>query len=412
MNDFHWNHRHRFYLLILRGLFLALFSALAAWLAVKAPHQVSESALAMLLGGWAVASLPLLPARASDGRNSPLPHLLLDAMALSALLYFTGGYANPLVSLYLFPVLIAGLTLPPHRAWIVGGLVIAGYSWLIPFHRPLPVLHESTQGFHLHLLGMWLTFVMTVIMLLTVVVRMSEERRRREAQMSTLRQGAIRDRNMLALGAQAASDAHELGTPINSLMLLLDQWRPDELDNDARARISHMREQLMHCRDVLARLSRRANALCAPHAAALSAEEMLGNAVHQWCNLHPDLCVHTEIRGETSHAAPDTLLEQAVFILLDNAVEAGANHAWVRLEGSEAILRLTVEDDGPGFDASLLRHAAASPMSTRGSGKGLGLYLLRYLTEYIHGSFILGNRENGGARIQLEYPREETICAH
>lgn len=404
MMDVALDRRRRAQLLIVRGLFLALFSLLAAWLAAH-DARAPQRAIAGLLLAWGLASLPLLPASRLGKLPAPaLGHLLLDALMLFLLLYCTGGYANPLVSLFLFPVLIAGLTLPARRAWIVGGAVILAYSLLVPFHHPLPMMQGMARGFHLHLLGMWLTFVMTVVMLLTVVVRMSEERRLREAQMAELRQRALRDRDMLALGAQAASDAHELGTPVNSLMLLLDQWPADALDEMGRERVARMREQLTHCRDVLARLADRARNLCEGGNVRPSASAAVRDAVHQWRNLHPSLPV--ELSGaESARPAPaGTLLEQAVFILLDNALEAGASHAWVRLDDVDSSPRLSVEDDGPGFDDSILARSGRTPLTTREDGKGLGLYLLRYLAEHAGGNLKLENRPEGGARVILDFP--------
>lgn len=397
------NKRRRLQLLAVRGLFLASFSLLAFWLAGRGGNP-PVTRIGVLLACWIVASLPLVPIRRfSRLRANALSHLLLDSWMLAALLYLTGGYANPLVSLFLFPVLIGGLTLPPRQAWLVGGLIICAYTLLIPFHQPLPLMHDMARGFHLHLIGMWLTFVMTVLMLLTVVVRMSEERRLHEAQLATLRQNAMRDRNMLSLGAQAASDAHELGTPVNALMLLLDQWdsEAERLTSEQRDRIDQMKKQLARCRNVLSRLAERANALCAAETAPESAPAMTSQAVKQWRNLHPDLSVDIEIKGPQCSAPAGLLLEQAIFILLDNALEAGARHACVRLDTQKGFLRLDVKDDGPGFPSQVLEGKARSPLSDKNGGKGLGLYLLRYLTEHAGGVFAMENPTGGGARISL-----------
>jgi len=47
-------------------------------------------------------------------------HLAVDIIALTSVLYFTGGSTNPFVSLYLVPISLAATSLPTAYAWLVG----------------------------------------------------------------------------------------------------------------------------------------------------------------------------------------------------------------------------------------------------------------------------------------------------
>ena len=56
--------------------------------------------------------------------------LLVDVCALSSLLYLSGGSTNPLVSLYLLPLVVAATTMPGRYAWAMAALTAACYTLL------------------------------------------------------------------------------------------------------------------------------------------------------------------------------------------------------------------------------------------------------------------------------------------
>ncbi|MGA9394874.1 MAG: hypothetical protein WBV56_05960, partial [Azonexus sp.] len=90
--------------------------------------------------------------------------ILVDIATLSALVFFSGGATNPLVSLLLPPVAIAALTLPVRCVLAVGLAAVAAYSALMVFYVPLP-LSDASRATRLHLLGMWLTFAVSALMI-------------------------------------------------------------------------------------------------------------------------------------------------------------------------------------------------------------------------------------------------------
>lgn len=415
-----WNHDSIYLaqMFAVRGFMLVAFILFVVFELQSGEKNLIHLALAGFMVLWgAVSCLLLRTRRKATSPDWLIWHILTDVLMLTMLLYVSGGYTNPLISLYLFPVLIAGLMLPRRSAWLIGAIIIVTYTLLLKFYVPVSLFgsgHTASAGFHMHLVGMWLTFALSVLMIVSVVVRMADQRRRHERQLSEFRQRAIRDRNMLALGAQAASDAHELGTPVNSLLLLLDQWDTTKLDERDLCRIEKMRQQLSHCRHVLNRLSQRANALCTPTESLIHVDDIVREAVQQWCNLHPDLTVRTKIQeGKAPITSPDPLLEQAIFLLLDNAREAGANSAIVQLSWTDEMFHLRICDNGPGFDTSLLSQIGMSPVTDKSEGRGIGLYMLCYMMDNMGGRFTAFNDREGGACVELAYPMgEETKWAN
>jgi signal transduction histidine kinase len=117
--------------------------------------------------------------------------------------------------------------------------------------------------------------------------------------------------------------------------------------------------------------------------------------------------------------ADDTLLRQAVGNLLRNAGEALRDAASrdpvvvLRgvLEKDRALLRLEVEDNGPGIPAEHLTHVFTPFFTTRDGGTGLGLPLVQKVAALHLGMVEAGTRPGGGARIVLTLPLRPDAAA-
>lgn len=99
-------------------------------------------------------------------------------------------------------------------------------------------------------------------------------------------------------------------------------------------------------------------------------------------------------------------IEQALINLLKNAHEAGGDPSDVELSittrGRD--LRIEVRDRGTGMTDSVLAQALLPFYSTKRSGTGLGLALVREIAEAHNGRVQLGNREGGGLVVTLILP--------
>jgi two-component system, OmpR family, sensor kinase len=108
--------------------------------------------------------------------------------------------------------------------------------------------------------------------------------------------------------------------------------------------------------------------------------------------------------------ADATLLSRALLVLLDNAKKHGGHAIRVSSLRAGRELRITVEDDGPGFDPSDLPQAFNAFARGRGQapdekrGVGLGLYLVRRIAEAHGGRAFAENRAEGGARVGFTLP--------
>ena len=70
---------------------------------------------------------------------------------------------------------------------------------------------------------------------------------------------------------------------------------------------------------------------------------------------------------------------------------------------SQGIVRLTVQDDGDGFDAAIIDRVFEPYVTTKLKGSGLGMAIVNNIIEQHDGRIFVGNIEPHGAIITIEF---------
>jgi two-component system sensor histidine kinase RegB len=332
--------------------------------------------------------------------------LCVDLVALAILLYLSGGAANPLISFLLVPVAVAALSLPGRLTAIVALLAIAIYSLLMWAYLPLSV-GDAERAARLHLAGMWLTFVVSASMIAWFVARMTASIRERDRNLAAAREQALRDERMVALGALAAGAAHELGTPLATMAVVVGELEREScLDAGARADLALVREQIALCKGIISNMAARSGALRPEQIEAQDAVEWVRGVRARWQAMRPRANSRVTVTGGSG--APripgEATLEQALANLLNNAADAGDADIDIQLGWDDATLRIAVTDAGPGFPAEVLQGAGQGPLTSRKGGAGIGLLLAFSAIERLGGRIVLANLQGRGASASIELP--------
>lgn len=335
--------------------------------------------------------------------------LLFDIAVLSALLFFSGGATNPLISLLLPPVAIAALTLSAGCVVAIGAVAVIAYSLLLLVYVPLP-MPDATRATQLHLIGMWLTFAVSAAMIAWFVVRMTRLIRQRDAELAAAREQVLRDERVLAMGTLAAGAAHELGTPLATMSLLAGELAADPgLSPDAREDVALLRRQIAACKEIITGLSRRAGAERLENPPLQPVDRWLDSLRQQWHAVRPQAASRLVVGsdGAAPEIVADPRLEQALLNLLNNAANATAQPLEIRLSWCSTRIGIDIRDRGPGFPPAVLATAGLQQQPAHAGGSGIGLLLTRAAIEQLGGSLSLSNPDDGGALARIELPRHQ-----
>lgn len=370
-------------MLVLLGL-LTLFN-LACWLRVRRASAIHE---AELFAG-----------------------LLVDVVILSGQLYCAGGITNPFIFLYLLQVVVGAVLLQRGYAWGIVGLTSLCFIALTIRHRPLVLPHE--QGSELsvdYIGGLLICFVLNAALLVTFVHRIGSNLRRRDARLAALRQRAAEEEHILRMGLLASGAAHELGTPLATLSVILGDWArmaPFAAEPELREEIEEMQAQVGRCKAIVTSILMSAGESRGEAPVLTTLHAFLDQLVGQWQRTRPGIDLHYERHvAQDVPIISDTALKQMIFNLLDNAADA-APQALLRclVEVEDGQLQLLVQDCGPGFAPAMLERFGKPYQSSKGRpGGGLGLFLSVNVARTLGGHISARNRAQGGAEVLITLP--------
>jgi two-component system, sensor histidine kinase RegB len=356
-------------------------------------------------------------------------YLAIDVLQLTALLYLTGGIANPFALMFIAPVVIAASTLNLGNTMILGAIALGAASIIAVVHQPLPwggsqpvVLPPLYQG------GLWASLVLGIGFTSVYAWRIASEGARMSAGLAATQLALAREQRLSTIGALATAAAHELGSPLGTIAIVaheLERALPVGSPEAQDARL--LRSQAERCRMILMKLAR-------------PDEPMLGDTARlPICALLDDIA--DEYRDEEleiviSAAPADRDVPQpqvwrvpellhGLGNIIENAADFARSRVRIEASWSPSALKVTVEDDGPGFAPDIFErigepyitsrpgdHAVGDteidpPAAKLGKheGMGLGFFIAKTLLEQTGGTVKALNPPGGGARVSVSWPR-------
>ncbi len=336
--------------------------------------------------------------------------LLVDVGMLTAQLYLSGGATNPFVFLYLLQVILGAVLLESWSTWTMVGITTACFGGLALFSEPLAPPRAYDQGlFSPYVLGVLICFALIAALLVVFITRISRNLRGRDARLADLRQRAAEEEHIVRMGLLASGAAHELGTPLATLAVILGDWRrlphftsdPELLDE-----VTEMQAQVQRCKTILTGILLSAGEARGENSEETTVSTFLDDLVEEWRATRAATSFAYENRfGHDLPMVSDSALKQMICNVLDNALEASPQ--WVGLSAAHDgdALTLTVTDVGSGFAPEMLAQFGKPYQSSKGRpGGGLGLFLVVNVARTLGGSVTARNRPEGGAVVTLTLP--------
>jgi two-component system sensor histidine kinase RegB len=378
------------------------------WLATVA-QLVLLAAAALLLDvtvQWAGVAAVLLLELMSNGVGEALRRaqatrpvalralMAADVVLFTALLYFTGGPANPFSFLYLVYIALGAVVLDVRWSWALAALALAllGVIYLVV---PADAEHHHHA---LHLKGMWVALAVASVFIVYFVSRVSSALVERERQLEQARR-------LASLATLATGAAHELSTPLSTIAVVAKELER-RLDSEAeRQDASLVRAEVERCRTILSRLAVDVGVTQGEPLVELDAKGWAAQAVDEL-----DAAQAVRIEGEDGLKlfGPRRALVQALKSVVDNGLKASPKDKPLTLAVARrgAAVELKVSDAGAGIRDELLPHVGEPFFTTRapGTGMGLGVFLARAVVEQAGGSMHIASRPSAGTTVTLRLP--------
>lgn len=350
--------------------------------------------------------------------------LAYDIVQLAALLHFTGGIQNPFAVLMIAPVALSAGSLPVRSTVLLGTVALLSAILLLDGYHPLPWY----EGLRLELprvykLGIFAALAAAAVFMAMYTWRLSKEARQMSAALAATDMVLASEQRLHALDGLAAAAAHELGTPLSTIVLVAKELE-HEFGPDSKYRddLQLLHSQAQRCRQILQKLTKRPDDQDPMHA-SVSVREIIeeSSAPHRVGGKR--VIVTASALAGTEAAAreePVGLRRPGVIYglgnIIENAVDFAASEVEIDARWNDSKVVVTISDDGPGFAPEVMDTIGEPYISTRRfqdkgakahSGLGLGFFIAKTLLERSGATVTFSNRPapRTGAVIQVAWPR-------
>ncbi len=383
-------------------LLTIVIAELAMGVRLPVPLMLIVPAALVLLN---LASLPLLRRREGVANTELFLALLFDVAALTLQLYLSGGATNPFISLFLLQVVLGVVLLETWSSWAIVALTTLCVAGLTFAYRPLD-LPPRYDPYALHIAGAWVAFALVGTLLVAFVTRIARNLRARDAHLADLRQHAAEEDHIVRMGLLASGAAHELGTPLASLAVILSDWRRMPAlaaDPELMQEIAEMQAEVGRCKAIVTGILRSAGETRGEAPVPTTIGRFLDDIAEGWQAARGLPLARDDRFGPDVAIVADPALRQVIWTALDNAAEVSPHAIGFASSREGDALAIRVSDHGPGFPAEILDRLGKPYVSTKGAGRGLGLFLVVNVLRKLGGRVEARNSADG-ATVTMTLP--------
>jgi two-component system sensor histidine kinase RegB len=251
--------------------------------------------------------------------------------------------------------------------------------------------------------------VLDAALLVVFITRIHRNLRARDARLADLRQRAVQEDNIIRMGLLASGAAHELGTPLSTVSVILGDWRRMPMvsgNAEVLEELDEMQVQIRRCKEIVSGVLLSAGDARGESASETTIRTFLDQLVSEWRVSRSAAHLTYDYQfGDDVRIVSDTAIKQMIHNVLDNALESSPDWVGFLARRKDERLELVVTDLGPGFAPAMLADLGKPHQSTKPrAGAGLGLFLVTNVSRLLRGSVSARNRPEGGAEVTLSLP--------
>jgi signal transduction histidine kinase len=345
-------------------------------------------------------------------RNSSNIHILLDLVALTALLHFTGGIENPFIVIYVLHIILASIALHYRVVYIVATAAIVMVSLLVGLEYAEVIPHVNLAGFADPILYQEASYILAVLVALAAILygttymatAISGELRKRQRQVVQLREQLLEEkmgeleqasREVIKLEEEKSRflrflsiAAHDLKAPLTAiqgfLWVMLGGYAGELADKQRNMmeRSSRRINELLNLISDLLDIPRIETGQIVPEMKEISLRQVIRNCLEGQRDLAKEKGI--KIKVELPQTVPkirgsSPRLQQVITNLIDNAVTyTPEGTVTLRVEEKNNEIQVEVIDTGIGIPPEDMPQVfddffRASNVEVKGTGLGLSI---------------------------------------
>lgn len=242
--------------------------------------------------------------------------------------------------------------------------------------------------------------------------RLAERVNMMAKDLRTSMENMVQQEKMATLGRMSSCISHEIGSPLNSILIDAHAAMAASGDNEAREALESIIKQTKRMRDIVRNLLDYARSP-SREMEEVDIAETLGQALMIMAHgiRKSNIKIERDIPSDLPRVmGVSNMLEQVFVNIVDNAIDAtedneGERRLWISaaLDGEAGAIEMRFADNGRGL-AKDVAGSIFEPFQTdkpEGQGTGLGLAICRQIMLSMDGDIRAGNLDDKGAEILL-----------
>lgn len=331
--------------------------------------------------------------------------LCFDILQISILISFNGGYTNPFIFIILAPIAIAASYLTLERILVILSLALVSFALIFNFFIDLPETVRPNISIY-YSLGIMISLFISSIFLVFYLYYFSLNYKSTQKAYELASKQLQDEKELLKVGGLAAAAVHELGTPLNTINLIVGDFDQDrDLKKKYRDDIDTLKVELDRCKAILKELSTNPESKeISNEISNMSLDAYVQSLSEQFKSnyrvINIDYRSDDNSKNINIQITPE--LNIAMNNIIKNAISFAEKEILIISEAEEGQYRIKIRDDGPGFNKKFLANFGKPFYSSRpekGVNMGLGLFITKQMIENLNGEILVQN--NNGAEVTL-----------
>ena len=330
--------------------------------------------------------------------------LLFDTIQLGFLLFLTGGIINPFSILILAPIITSASYLPALLTVILSLISIIIIIILNFYFIPLE-LDTTFILPEIYNLGLVTSLIITLVFIGIYAYIFASSSRKLSNALSISKLQILNQKKISEIGSLSAATAHELGTPLNTIFLIINDLLKDKnLNKDPNVikDIVLLKSQADRCKQILQKLSQNPLKLKDKFLDKVKISDLIKinfdkfnidkklNIIEQYKNTEPEIIYKDEIM-------------YALGNIIQNSIFYSDNVVTVELKYLKDYIIIKISDDGKGFTKDVLDKLGEPYISKKSGGMGLGIFIAKNLIENMGGKIQFYNSKDNDAVVEISF---------